>query len=178
MSGDFFMSDARNGLTGIPARPSFQADAFAAPSAAFVLCSAAFFAAFFLRSAASSATFFRYADVDSDPVNWTQLWFSTEQNFALRMWVSSTPNWVLIAVTLFQWIGIFLNSISGVAAGILAFLFVLTGTASLIFGLASGPEFLKMMIAAFAIFLIPHIGNWLIERIILLRCLIGDFIRS
>ena len=85
---------------------------------------------------------------------------------------------VMIAVILVQWIGIFLNSISGAAAGILAFLFVLTGTASLIFGLASGQEFLKMMITAFAIFLIPHIGNWLIERIILLRCLIGDFIRS
>ncbi|MBR0390990.1 MAG: hypothetical protein IJK38_01565 [Oscillospiraceae bacterium] len=85
---------------------------------------------------------------------------------------------VLIAAILLQWIGIFLNGISGVAAGILAFLFVLTGTASLIFGLASGPEFLKMMIAAFVIFLIPHIGNWLIERIVLLRCLIGDFIRS
>ena len=85
---------------------------------------------------------------------------------------------VACALTLIQWIGIFLNSISGVATGILAFLFVLTGTASLIFGLASGPEFLKMMIAAFVIFLIPHIGNWLIERIVLLRCLIGDFIRS
>ena len=85
---------------------------------------------------------------------------------------------VLIAAILLQWIGIFLNGISGVAAGILAFLFVLTGTASLIFGLASGPEFLKMMIAAFVIILIPHIGNWLIERIVLLRCLIGDFIRS
>jgi len=85
---------------------------------------------------------------------------------------------VLIAVILFQWIGIFLNSISGVAAGILAFLFVLTGTASLLFGLASGPEFLKMMVIAFVIFLLPHIGNWLIERIILLRCLIDDFIRS
>ena len=85
---------------------------------------------------------------------------------------------VLIAAILLQWIGIFLNGISGVAAGILAVLFVLTGTASLIFGLASGPEFLKMMIAAFVIFLIPHIGNWLIERIVLLRCLIGDFIRS
>lgn len=85
---------------------------------------------------------------------------------------------VLIAVILFQWIGIFLNSISGVATGILAFLFVLTGTASLLFGLASGPEFLRMMIIAFVIFLIPHIGNWLIERIILIRCLIGDFIKS
>ena len=85
---------------------------------------------------------------------------------------------VACALTLIQWIGIFLNSISGVAAGILAFLFVLTGTASLIFGLASGPEFLKMMIAAFAIFLIPHIGNWVVERIALLRFLIGGFIRS
>ena len=85
---------------------------------------------------------------------------------------------VLIAVILFQWIGIFLNSISGVVMGILSFLFVLTGTASLLFGLASGPEFLKMMIIAFVIFLILHIGNWLIERIILIRCLIGDFIRS
>ena len=85
---------------------------------------------------------------------------------------------VLIAVILFQWIGIFLNSISGVAAGILAFLFVLTGMASLLFGLASGPEVMKIMATGFDIFLIPHIGNWVIERIILIRCLIGDFIRS
>ena len=81
-------------------------------------------------------------------------------------------------LTLIQWIGIFLNSISGVVMGILSFLFVLTGTASLLFGLASGPEFLKMMITAFVIFLIPHIGNWAVERIALLRFLIGDFIRS
>ena len=85
---------------------------------------------------------------------------------------------VACVLTLIQWIGIFLNSISGVVMGILSFLFVLTGTASLLFGLASGPEFWKMIITAFVIFLIPHIGNWLIERIALLRCLVGDFIRS
>ena len=85
---------------------------------------------------------------------------------------------VAAALTLIQWIGIFLNSISGVVMGILSFLFVLTGLASLLFGLASGPEFLKMMITAFVIFLIPHIGNWVVERIALLRFLIGDFIRS
>ena len=85
---------------------------------------------------------------------------------------------VAAALTLIQWIGIFLNSISGVVMGILSFLFVLTGLASLLFGLASGPEFLKMMITAFVIFLIPHIGNWIVERIALLRFLIGDFIRS
>lgn len=85
---------------------------------------------------------------------------------------------VLMAVTLIQWIGIFLNSISGMFMGILSFLFVLTGLASLAFELASGSEALKMIITAFVIYLIPHIGNWLIERIILLRCMIGDFIRS
>ena len=85
---------------------------------------------------------------------------------------------LMAAMILFQWIGIFLNSLSSVVAGILAFLFILTGTASLLFGLASGPEFLKMMITAFVIFLIPHIGNWIVERIALLRFLIGDFIRS
>ncbi len=84
----------------------------------------------------------------------------------------------LLAVTLIQWIGIFLNSISGVIMGILSFLFALTGIASLLFGLASGGECLKMLAAAFVIFLIPHIGNWLIERIILIRCMIGEFIRS
>lgn len=85
---------------------------------------------------------------------------------------------VVCVLTLIQWVGIFLNSISGVVMGILSFLFVLTGTASLLFGLVSEPEFWKMIITAFVIFLIPHIGNWLIERIALLRCLVGDFIRS
>jgi hypothetical protein len=35
-----------------------------------------------------------------------------------------------------------------------------------------------MIITAFVIFLIPHIGDWMIERITLLRYLVGDFIRS
>ena len=52
---------------------------------------------------------------------------------------------VVAALTLIRWAGIFLNSVSGVILGILAFIFALTGIASLAFGLASGPEALKMM---------------------------------
>lgn len=85
---------------------------------------------------------------------------------------------VAFVLMLIQCIGIFLNSISGVVMGILSFLFVSTAMASLIFGLASGTEIMKMMAIAFVIFLIPHIGNWLIERIVLLRCVISDYIRS
>ncbi len=44
---------------------------------------------------------------------------------------------VIVALTVIQWLGIFLNSISGVILGILAFIFALTGIASLAFGLAS-----------------------------------------
>ena len=85
---------------------------------------------------------------------------------------------VVGVLTMIQWIGIFLNSISGVVMGILSFLFASTAMASLIFGLASGEEILKMMAVALVVFLIPHIGNWLIERIVLLRCVVGDYIRS
>lgn len=85
---------------------------------------------------------------------------------------------VVPVAALIQWITIFLNGISGAIFGILSFLFAATGIASLMFGLASGTDFLKLMIAAFVLFLLPHIGNWLIERIALLRGALSDFIRS
>lgn len=62
--------------------------------------------------------------------------------------------------------------------GILSFIIALTGIASLLFGMASGQEVLKMMAVAFLIFLIPHIGNWIIEQITVLGCILGNFIRS
>ena len=85
---------------------------------------------------------------------------------------------VAAVMMLIQWIGIFLNSISGVVMGIMSFLFVLTAATSLIFGLASGQECLTMIAVAFVFFLIPYAGSWLIERVVLLRCQIGDYIRS
>lgn len=85
---------------------------------------------------------------------------------------------VLAVIMLIQWAAIFLNSVSSVVMSILAFIITLTGAVSLIFRLASGGECLRMLSVAFAVFLVPHIGNWLIERIIFLRCLIGDYLRS
>lgn len=85
---------------------------------------------------------------------------------------------IMLALTLIQWIGIFLNSISGVILGILAFIFALTGIASLAFGLASGPEVLKMLAAGFVIFMIPVIGEWFVGMIITANAELRDFIRS
>ena len=65
-------------------------------------------------------------------------------------------------------LNISLNCIHGVFMSIPSFLFVLTGAASMLFGLAYGLDFLKMVITVFVIFLLSHIGKWLIERIALL----------
>ena len=85
---------------------------------------------------------------------------------------------VVAALTLIQWAGIFLNSISEVILGILAFIFALTGIASLAFGLASGPEALKMIAAGFVIFMIPIIGDWIVTAVTAANVGLRDFIRS
>jgi len=85
---------------------------------------------------------------------------------------------VIAALTLIQWIGIFLNSISGVILGILAFIFALTGIASLVFGLASGPEALKMIAVGFVIFMVSVIGEWFVGMITAANTSLHDFIRS
>ena len=85
---------------------------------------------------------------------------------------------VAVLLTLIQWIGIFLNSISGVLLGILAFIFALTGIASLAFGLASGPEAFKMIATGFVIFMVPVIGDWIVSAITAASAILHDFIRS
>lgn len=85
---------------------------------------------------------------------------------------------VVVALTVIQWAGIFLNSISGVILGILAFIFALTGIASLAFGLASGPEALKMIATGFAIFMIPVIGEGFVAIVAVANVSLRDFIRS
>ena len=82
---------------------------------------------------------------------------------------------VVVALTLIQWIGIFLNSISGVILGILAFIFALTGIASVAFGLASGPEALKMIAAGFVIFMIPVAGEWVLNWFTILKTELWNF---
>ena len=85
---------------------------------------------------------------------------------------------VVVALTVIQWAGIFLNSISGVILGILAFIFALTGIASLAFGLASGSEAIKMIAVGFVIFMMPVAGEWILTMIEALHTALCDYIRS
>lgn len=85
---------------------------------------------------------------------------------------------VLAITTLLQWICIFLNMISGVIFGILSTVVWATALLSLLFGQSTGREILQMLAAGFILFIIPHVGNWIIVRIVVLRCYLGDFLRS
>lgn len=85
---------------------------------------------------------------------------------------------ILMLTVLGQWIGLFLNGISSVIFGILSNLIWGLALISFIFGQSTGAETIKMLIVGFVLFIIPYIGDWLIERIVGLRCVLGNFMRS
>ena len=85
---------------------------------------------------------------------------------------------VVICLTVIKWVGVFLNSISGVVFGILAFILALTGIASFLFGLASGPEVLKMILAGFVVFMIPVTGETIVTAISAVDNGLREFFRS
>lgn len=80
--------------------------------------------------------------------------------------------------SLLQWIGIFLTGLAGGIFGLLSLLFALVAGASLLFGIASGPEALKMLAVGFMLFILPHIAERMVIGITALRCNLADFIRS
>ena len=85
---------------------------------------------------------------------------------------------VVICLTVVKWAGVFLNSISGVILGILAFIFALTGISSLLFGLASGPEALKIILTGFVVFMISVAGEAIVTVISVANAGLREFIRS
>ncbi len=88
---------------------------------------------------------------------------------------------VLLMLPLFsllQWIGIFLTGLAGGVFDLLSFLFALVAGASCLFGIATGPEALKMLAVGFVLFILLHIAERIVIGITALRCNLADFIRS
>ena len=94
----------------------------------------------------------------------------------LIMKIASLP--VLLVIILAQWIGIFLTGLAGGIFGLLSLLFALVAGASFLFGIASGPEALKMLAVGFVLFFLPHIAERIVIGITTLRYDLVDFIRS
>ena len=85
---------------------------------------------------------------------------------------------ILIVTILVQWISIFLNAMTAGIFYLLSGLFFLTGVLSYGFGLETKAEVVRILIIAFAVFIVPFVIGWLTEKVILLRCLLAEFIRS
>lgn len=85
---------------------------------------------------------------------------------------------ILMLAVLGQWIGLFLNGISSVIFGILSTLIWSLALISFMFGQSTGAETIRMLAAGFVLFVLPYIGDWIIERIVGLRIVLGNFMRS
>ena len=85
---------------------------------------------------------------------------------------------IVVAVTLIQWVGIFLTQFSTVIFNLIAGLMFLIAVAGFLFGISTGAETLQIMTVAFVVFIIPHIAEWLIIRIAANKYGLRDFIKS
>lgn len=82
------------------------------------------------------------------------------------------------AVTLIQWVGIFITQFSTVIFNLFARLIFLIAVAVFLFGIGTGAETLQMLAVGFVVFIIPHIAEWLIIRIAAINYGLRDFIKS
>ena len=85
---------------------------------------------------------------------------------------------IMMAVTLIQWVGIFLTQFSTVIFNLLAGLMFLIAVAGWMFGIGTGVDTLRMLAVAFVVFIIPHFAEWVIIRIAAINYGLREFIKS
>lgn len=85
---------------------------------------------------------------------------------------------LIVAVTIIQWVGIFLTGFSEIIFNLFAGLIFLITVIGFALGVTAGVEALKMLTVSFVIFIIPYIAEWLIVRVATLNYELRDFIKS
>ena len=85
---------------------------------------------------------------------------------------------LIVAVTIIQWVGIFLTGFSEIIFNLFAGLIFLITLIGFALGVTAGIEALKMLAVGFVIFIIPYIAEWLIVRVVTLNYGLRDFIKS
>ena len=85
---------------------------------------------------------------------------------------------LIAAVTLIQWVGIFLTQFSTVIFNMLAGLMFLITIAGWMFGISTGADTIQMLAVAFVVFIIPHFAEWVIIRIADINYGLREFIKS
>ena len=85
---------------------------------------------------------------------------------------------LLLLLILAQWVGIFLTTFSTILTNLLAWLFFFVALTSWVMKLADGGEVLKMLIAAFVVFVLPYIAIAAIAKISFFAEELRDFLQS
>ena len=84
---------------------------------------------------------------------------------------------LLLLLILAQWVGIFLTTFSTILTNLLAGLFFFVALTSWVMKLADGGEVLKMLIAAFVVFVLPYIAIAAIAKISFFADELRDFLQ-
>lgn len=72
---------------------------------------------------------------------------------------------IMLMVTLIQWVGLFLIGFSTVFFNLLAGVLFSVAILTYIMGLDTGKEVFVMLGISFIVFIIPHIGEWIVTQI-------------
>lgn len=99
------------------------------------------------------------------------------------MWLIKLPFKIvaiplMIAVTLVQWVGVFLIGFSSVIFNLFAGLYFMLSICCYLMQISTGAETLRMLIMAFVVFLIPYIGEWIVAKVAMVNYGLRDFIMS
>lgn len=83
---------------------------------------------------------------------------------------------IVVVVTLIQWIGIFIVSCSAWMFNLLSSLLFLIALVSAFAG-AGAMQVIPLFIMAFTVFVVPFVGEWIVERIIDIRFALNDLLK-
>ncbi len=85
---------------------------------------------------------------------------------------------VVAIITLIQWIGIFLIGFSSIFFNLFAGICFVVAVLGYFMKISTGAESVKILIMSFVVFIIPYVGEWIIERIMDINYGLRDFIKN
>ncbi len=99
------------------------------------------------------------------------------------MWLIKLPVKIIaiplmIVVTLLQWFGVFLVGCSSFILNLFAGICLLLATLGYLMQINTGAESIRMIIVGFVVFMVPVVGEWIIDRVMDINIGLRSFIRS
>lgn len=85
---------------------------------------------------------------------------------------------IALAVTVIQWLGLFLTSFAGAIFYIFSGFCFLIAVLSYLMGISTGAEAVRMLAIGFVSFVLPFVAGWMVGMIAALKESLWNFIKS